>query len=303
MTAGPRRPMARFRRLSTLAALPAVAGCTATPSALACTAGEPRALPEAIHETSGATWSSRDDAVFWTLNDGSEGVLYAVDTTGALVARVETRGRRLRDTEDLAGAPCQAGYCLYLADTGDNAEAREAVAVYRVPEPDPESGTIDRTAFPIRFPDGPRDVEALFVLPGERVHLVTKGRNNPPTLYRYPGPLVADSVVTLERLNALGTRPASFTRRITGASWIPGTEDLVMIRSYESLQLYRVTSSGMEQVQGSDLTLRQLQEAQGEALAAHGDGRVILTSEAGPVASRGTLRILRCALRPTPGAG
>ncbi|HSG49343.1 MAG TPA: hypothetical protein VLA43_16095, partial [Longimicrobiales bacterium] len=235
---------------------------------------------------------------FWTLNDGSEGVLYAVDTTGALVARVETRGGRLRDVEDLAGAPCPAGYCLYLADTGDNAERRESVAVYRVAEPAPGAEAVDRTGFPMRFPDGPRDVEALFVLPGERLHLVTKGRNHPPTLYRYPGPLVADSVVTLERLNALGTRSASFTGRITGASWIPGTEDLVMVRSYESLQVYRITDAGMERIRGSELTLRQLQEAQGEAVAAHADGRVLLTSEAGPVASRGTFRILRCQVDP-----
>lgn len=303
MTPGVRGRPAPVRPLLAVAALGALAGCTSTTAALACTAGGPRAVPGAIHETSGAAWSAHDAALFWTVNDGSEGALYAVDTTGTLVARVETQGGRLRDVEDLAGAPCPAGYCLYLADTGDNAERREAVAVHRVREPAPESGSADRTAFPMRFPDGPRDVEALIVLPGERIHLVTKGRNHAPTLYRYPGPPVPDSLVTLERLNALGTGPASFTGRITGASWIPGTEDLVMIRSYESLHLYRITAAGMERVRGGELTLRQLQEAQGEAVAAHEDGRVVLTSEAGPVASVGTFRILRCQVDTAGGRG
>lgn len=281
-------------RLLALLALPALAACSATGGTLACTAGEARGLPEALHESSGVAWSAADPALYWTVNDGGDGILHALDTTGAQLGSVATRGSRLRDVEDLAGAPCPEGYCLYLADTGDNGEGRPEVAIHRLPEPALDAATAERVAFPMRFPDGPRDVEALFVLPGERVFLVTKGRNHPPTLYRYPGTLRADTVVMLERLNAMGTRPASLASRITGASHVPGTEDRVLIRSYDALYLYRVTDAGMERVPEADVTLRPLQEAQGEAVAAHRDGRVLLTSEAGPVASRGTVRLLRC---------
>lgn len=285
-------------RVLLAAILPAVAACSTGRPPLSCTAGEPRALPESLPESSGVVWSARDAALFWTMNDGSDGTLHAVDTTGALVGRVETTGPRLRDVEDLSGGPCDQGYCLYLADTGDNEERRETVSIYRLAEPAPDAGSVGRTRHPVRFPDGPRDVEAMFVLPGERIHLVTKGREHPPTIYRYPGPLLEDSVVTLEAVAALGDRPASFSGRITGASRAPGSSELVLVRSYESMMVYRVGEGGVESVGQGVLNLRSLQEAQGEAVGANDDGRVILTSEAGPLAPRATFRILRCTLDP-----
>lgn len=291
MTSGDRR--GSYLRLASIAASVLLAGCSATAS-LACMAGPGRAVPEDVPETSGAAWSRRDPGLFWTVNDGPEGILYAVDTLGALRARIPTEGRRLVDVEDLAGGDCGPSYCLYLADTGDNDERRAVVTIYRVEEPALEGGPVSRTAFPVRFPDGPRDVEALMVFPGEQLYLVSKGRSEAPTLYRYPGTLVADTVVVLERLNSMGLGPASFSGRITGATWIPGTTELALIRSYQSLYLYRVMPEGLSGVPGGELTLRHLQEAQGEAVAADGLGRVILTSEAGPLGTRATFRMLRC---------
>ncbi|MDT8340108.1 MAG: hypothetical protein RQ751_01230 [Longimicrobiales bacterium] len=296
--ARPARPRRRVLLAGTVPVLPVLipvlAGCATGAATLSCLAGETRALPGALDESSGAAWSGRDGGVFWTVNDGGQGDLFAVDTTGALLARIETEGSRLRDVEDLAGAPCPPGYCLYLADTGDNDERRDQVALHRLAEPDLDDDQVERTAFPMRFPDGPRDVEALIVLPGERVFLVTKGRAHPPTVYRYPGPLTADSVRTLEALSVIGRGPSTFMGRITGASHVPGTADQVLIRSYESLTLYRLSDAGLESLPGSRLSLTSLEEAQGEAVAADGSGRVLLTSEAGPLAARGTFRILRC---------
>jgi hypothetical protein len=247
-----------------------------------------------VDESSGAAWSGRRPDVFWTVNDGSEGVLYAVDTTGALLGRVETTGFRLLDVEALAGGPCGGEYCLYLADTGDNQERRDQIAVHRLREPEVPVTSARRLAFPARFPDGARDVEALFVLPGERVYLLSKGRSVPPTLYRYPGPLRPDSVVVLEAVGTIGRRPATFTGRITGATGMAGADDLVLVRSYESMELMQVGRDGIDPVPRSRLDLRFLQEAQGEAVAARDDGRVVLTSEAGPLTSRGSFRILDC---------
>ena len=285
------RPGAGLIASALLAA--AAAGCSG-PKSLACTTGPAVALPEALDESSGVAWSGGRADVFWTVNDGSEGVLYAVDTTGALLGRVETTGMRLQDVEALAGGQCGDQYCLYLADTGDNLERRDQVAVHRLPEPGVSASSAQRRAFPARFPHGARDVEALFVLPGERVYLLSKGRTAAPTLYRYPGPLGADSVVVLESVGALGRRAASFTGRITGATRMTGADDLVLIRSYESMELLQVTPEGIRSVPGSRLDLRFLQEAQGEAVSARDDGHVVLTSEAGPLTSTGTFRILDC---------
>ena len=264
-----------------------------------------------LDESSGAAWSGRRADVFWTVNDGDQGVLFAVDTLGRTVGAWETRGRRIRDVEALASGPCPDGPCLYMADTGDNGEERDQVSIHRLPEPilrgtpdaasapagpDGRRGAVERTAFPIRFPDGPTDVEALFVLPGERVFLVSKGRTRPVRLYRYPGPLRPDTVVTLEALAPLGDRAPGFTGRVTGASAVPGSADLALVRTYESMELYRVTDSGLESLPGGRLSLRSLLEPQGEAVAVREDGTVVLTSEEGPLSSGSEMRLLRCEL-------
>lgn len=270
----------------------ALAAC-GSGTALVCTTSPERPLPREVIESSGAAWSARDPAVVWTINDGPDGVLYAVDTTGAPVGRVETTGPRLRDVEDLAIGPCGEESCLYIADTGDNGEVRDSVAIHRLVEPAFDAESAERTVFPMRFPGGPADVEAVLVLPGERVYLVSKGRTEPPTLYRYPGPLTPDSTVYLERLNSIGTRPASFTGRITGASVIPDT-DLVLVRSYVALHLFRLGEGGLEETAGSSLNLRPLDETQGEAVAADATGRVVLTSEGNRLRPTPSMRIMRC---------
>ena len=58
------------------------------------------------------------------------------------------------------------------------------------------------------LPDGPRDIEAMYVLPTDQVFFVTKGRNHPVTIYRYPLPLRSGDVVTLEEVQRLTTGSA-----------------------------------------------------------------------------------------------
>ncbi|UCC26431.1 MAG: hypothetical protein JSU98_04865 [Gemmatimonadales bacterium] len=277
-------------------------GC-ARATALVCTAAPGLPLPEEIVETSGAAWSGREAGLFWTHNDGREGVLYAVDTTGALRARVELEGARIRDAEDLAAAPCGDSHCLYLADTGDNQERRSTVQILRLEEPTLEAraATVDR--FPVSFPGGPRDVEALVVLSGERIYLVSKGRREPITVYRYPGPLQPDSLVVLEPVRALDDDPPAFASRISGASAVPGRDDLLLIRSYERLRLVEMGEDGPTPYPDGELNLIPLLEAQGEAVAVRADGRVILTSEAGPLTPMPGMRLLQCTFPPERTSG
>ena len=147
-------------------------------------------LPRELEESSGVAVSRRRPGVFWTHNDDSS-VLHAIDATGSILASFRIRPP-LSDWEDIAVAECpHAGSCLYLADLGDNQERRAPgnVRILRSAEPEASrAGPLEAEVFPIRLPDGPRDVEALLVFPGERVHVVTKGRNHAITVYRYPPP-------------------------------------------------------------------------------------------------------------------
>lgn len=67
------------------------------------------------------------------------------------------------------------------------------------------------------LPDGPRDIEAMYVLPTDQIFFVTKGRNHPVTIYRYPSPLRSEGVgfgangaIVLNSESVGGPRP-SFT--------------------------------------------------------------------------------------------
>lgn len=245
-----------------------------------------------LHESSGIAVSLRHGGIYWTHNDAGS-VLFAVDGSGAVVARLPVRPR-LRDWEDLAVSGClQGGSCLYLADLGDNYEERTHGRILRLPEPDPAApDTVRPEVFPVRLPDGARDIEALLVLPGERVLVVTKGRNHPVTVYRYPGPLRPDTV-TLEEVQRLSENPRILPRQVTGGAVSPHG-GLVALRTYEALQFYRVVSDTLVPLEGGLVNLRPLLEPQGEGVGIGLDGAVVLASEGGPAGAPGSLSFMSC---------
>jgi hypothetical protein len=255
-------------------------------------------LPPEVRETSGIAVSGRDGEILWTHNDdGAE--IYAIDRRGRVLARhaLDVAARDLpRDLEDIAAAPCADGSpCLYLADTGDNAERREAgsARILRVREPLAGSGgVLEADVFPVRFPDGPRDTEAIFVLPGERVYLVTKGRSHGVTVYRYPAPLRPDTVA-LEEVQRLTGGEQSLLDQVTGASASPSGAT-VAIRTYQALRFYGVVGDSLVVVPNGTVNLRPLGEIQGEGVSLSADGRVLLTSEGGPLGGPAALSQLRC---------
>lgn len=272
-----------LRALAPLAILSASASCApALAQDIACTTeGEVVRLPGRLDESSGIAQSTFDEEVFWSHSDsGSDAVLYAFDLTGERVGRVEV-DIRARDWEDVAIAPCGDQSCMYVADTGDNKEDRTSVWLLRFPEPDPHTESeVDPERIRIRLPDGPRDMEALIVLPDESVYLTTKGRNHQVTVYRYPGPLRPDSVVTLEEVQTLSAGPMAPTRFVTGGDASPDGS-LVALRTYTSLEFFSWTPEGTLSPLGDGFVdLRTLGEPQGEGVAFATHDRLMLTTEA-----------------------
>lgn len=295
-------------------------------------------LPPEIPESSGLVFGVEHPNLLWTMNDsGGAPELFALDRAGRLVGRVRVAGARNVDWEDMAQGACPtstpgrpsnpAGLaeshersCLYVADVGDNLEVRDVLTIYRVPEPNPwDLSTELATGFPLRFPHGPRDVEAIFLLPGEQLYLVTKGRNHPVEVYRYPGSLRADELVTLEWVQNLTERVPRGAGLVTGGSATPAG-DRVALRSYASLFLYRVTDDfqlrarsdlppaapgmgtlPMERTNPLDshplleVNLLPLREPQGEAVAFGPGDTIAVSSEQGPGAVQsGSLLFLSC---------
>lgn len=277
-----------------------VAGCTVEP-ARATDPCDARAasidLPAEVAEISGIAASRRYPGVYWTHNDsGGEPVVFALDGSGRVLGRVRVSGARNRDWEDIALGPCPDGTCLYIADTGDNRLRRSDAAIYRVPEPAPgDSASRPAERFKLRFPDGPRDVEAVYVLPDTTIYLVGKGRGHPIALYRAAPPF--GDVVDLEEIQRFGTTAAALADQVTGAAATPDGR-WVTIRSYTSLRFYHPEPDGRlaPALDGAVVDLQPLAEPQGEGVEILEDGTVLLTSEAGVAGIPATLTRLRCRL-------
>jgi hypothetical protein len=281
----------------TAAAVLLAAGCNGwgRGGAAGCAVSEgPRPLPESLNETSGVAPSLRSPGIYWTHSDDTgPAVILAVKSDGSVVGRVELEGVQVFDAEDIASGSCVAGSCLYLADVGDNYNERDTIAVYRVSEPEARDGTVRSERIPILLPDGARDVESIFLLPGERLFLVTKGREQAIAVYRYPRPLRPDSVVTVEEVQQLSENARVLPRQVTGASAAPDGS-VVVLRTYETLLFHRWDGAKLVPIEGGTVNLRSLREAQGEGVGVGNDGLVVLTSEGGPARAAGSITVLRC---------
>ncbi|HUE97208.1 MAG TPA: hypothetical protein VMN39_11135 [Longimicrobiaceae bacterium] len=257
----------------------------------------PVPLPDVLTEASGFAVSRNHPGVIWSHNDsGGEAELVAVDSGGRLLGRVAVAGAENRDWEDLALGPCPAGECLYIADIGDNQGRHQEVVIYRVPEPSPVSArTAAADPLRARYPDGPRDAEALFLLPPDRLYLVTKGTHGPIEIFAFGTLPATDQPVTLELVAALSAGPVPLPDQVTAAdASADGT--WVAIRTYTSLLFYstdRLLAGELAEPIRFDLA--SLGEAQGEALALGPGGSVVLGSEGVASGFPGTIAVLWCA--------
>jgi hypothetical protein len=225
--------------LGTLVAL--FGSCAPAPLVPPCSIAQPNLpLSRDIVESSGLALSRRTPGVLWTHNDsGHEPYLYAVDSTGATLGRVRVTGATLIDWEDMASGPCDAGNCLFIGDIGDNSGRRDSISIYVVPEPAPtDTATAPATVLTLRYPDHPRDAEAMFVLPNGDLYLVSKGRRDSVALFRISKAAQQPvTLTTLERVRALWPRPRDGDDRVTGASASPDGRRIA-IRTYRTLVVF-----------------------------------------------------------------
>jgi hypothetical protein len=262
-------------------------------AALSCAAPEHiAALPAAIREASGIAPARNAPGHFWVHNDSEgEPALYALDARGAVVARVSVPSVEQFDWEDIATAACGEENCVYVADIGDNFHRRTDIAILRFAEPplrDGEVANVER--FPVQYPDGPHDAEAVFVLPDGRLFIVTKGRDTAAAVYRYPGTL-RPGLVTLERVQQLTAGIVQMPDMVTGAASAPDGAT-VAIRTYSAVRLYHMDGDSLTSIGSARLS--PAGEPQGEGIALGADGDMFLVSEMGPMRGAAPLTRIRC---------
>ncbi|MGQ0814129.1 MAG: hypothetical protein ACT4O1_06650 [Gemmatimonadota bacterium] len=235
-------------------------------------------LPAELSEVSGIALSRRTPGIFWIHNDDDPAVLFAIDTTGTIKARVAVSGLAGIDWEDLAAAPCGDDSCLFIGDIGDNLQTRDDRAIYRVVEPK----LTDRvTTKPIRYsfrtPDKSHDAESLIVMPDGRFYLVSKGRSGPITVFAFPQPPDSTSEAELAAVATLSEGLVQLPDMATGGAAVD--ENTVAIRTYSALQFYSIAGNRFTPLYEASFDLRSLDEPQGEGIAVRADGVVFLVSE------------------------
>ncbi|HEX5075503.1 MAG TPA: hypothetical protein VFW03_19990 [Gemmatimonadaceae bacterium] len=270
-----------------------------------------------VPEASGVAFSARTPGVAWTHNDSSKPIVYALSDKGALLGSVHVTGAEIVDWEDIAVAPCPGGSCLYIADIGDNRASRSSITIYRTPEPAPDAKATDQVeTLHAKYPDRPRDAEALIVLPKGDMFVVTKGEDGPSYLYRVPTPFRNGATVTLEWIGHVestggvakggaqkqGKRTGRSKRsdRITGAGASPDGR-WVVLRTHGYVSFFAADEfvrGTARQVLRFDVT--PLQEPQGEGIAIANNGALLLVGEGGGKKKPGTFARASCTLPPPP---
>ena len=271
-------------------------------------------LPDVLRESSGLAVSRTQPGVLWSHNDSGDGPnLYAIDSSGRLLAIITVANAANIDWEDMASGPCPASLlakttsrCLYLADTGDNDRVRKELTVYVVVEPlvarvDPMPSTVVAQSFRYRYPDGPDDCEAIAVLPNGDVMFVSKGRSGTIDFFgmtagRVASALTSGEMLTAEHWGNTGIRPdGAIGRLVTGAAVSPDGMTLA-VRTYTEVFFYGAVQDGREPVRWRDLGRPCFlgdAEPQGEAIDYLDDRTLLLTSETAR-GRPGTIHRLQC---------
>ncbi len=160
----------------------------------------------ALDELSGLAVSRLNPGIVWTHEDsGGAAELYALDATGATVATVHVTGVANEDWEDLAIAPCAAGWCLVVGDIGDRGTDRAAFAVLRVVEPlldGTREYSVLPDVLPYTWPGTVEDAESLALFPDGTPLILSKRTDATAGLYRLPA-----GARVLEPLASVGTGP------------------------------------------------------------------------------------------------
>ena len=226
--------------------------------------GDPRVL-----EASGLAASQRHAGVLWTHNDSGDAArLFAIGRDGRVLATLRFAGVQARDWEAMAvGRDDRGEPALFAGDIGDNLGVWPSVTVYRVAEPARlRDATVRAQRYRLRYPDGPRDAEALLVDPrGNRLYVASKDEAG-GSLYQAPAELRGDRVNLLRRV---GRVPAS----VTDGAYSPDGR-LLVLRDYRAAYVYAARGGRLATV---PLPLQQ----QGESIAFSADGGSLLVGSEG----------------------
>jgi hypothetical protein len=243
------------------------------PATTRCQISDPR-LPE----LSGLV--SAGDAML-AMNDGGDRLEVYVLDGACTVADVRSADVDPYDPEDMALA---ADGTVWLADTGDNNQSRQTVALIGLR---PDGGT---TLTRLTYPDGPHDAEALLLAPDGTPYVVTKEVLGASTVYRPDGPLADGATLAMSEVLSLGFTltgtPGGPVGRagqllVTGGA-VSADGQLVALRTYTDAYVWPLTGSDVVgALSGAPVRVPLPNSPQGEAITFAANNRDLLVSGEG----------------------
>jgi len=254
-------------------------------------------------EASGLAPSLRRAGTYYINNDsGNTPELHLVDSSGKHLGSVWVDGVPNQDWEACASFRHGGRAWLLIADTGDNDQNRAQVMIHVIEEPDPallkpERPLHVRATRTLRFkyPQGPRDCEAVAACAQDgKIYLVSK-RSHPPALYSLPlhadgsEPLTATKLCDLAWLKTTGgasallpTPRGRFSHQPTALDISQDGRRAVLLTYGEPWYFERKQGQPWEQVlaqPGTRVPGNKLPQAEAACLSA--DGRYIFVTTEG----------------------
>jgi hypothetical protein len=230
-----------------------LAGCIVGGALLGCAAAEsprPRLagvlLDGELDETSGLAAARVHDNALWLIEDGGNPArLHAASRRGRPLASFPVAGVTATDWEDLAAFELDGRPYLLIADTGDNGGLRRTLLLHVVPEPRALRGRRAlRPAWSIafRWPDGPRDCEAVAVDAARGEVLLLSKKRRPVELFTVPLRPRGSGLQTARRVATLpsATRgPGAVGSYVTSADLSPDGLTLAVLTYRDILRYSR----------------------------------------------------------------
>ena len=249
-------------------------------------AAEPTVAPVApgqIDEASGMADSRSQPGNLWIEQDsGNPAELALLGYDGKLKGKISVPKFTNNDWEELASGPgpnAGTNY-IYIGDIGDNNAQRNICQIYRLPEPanlQTPITQIERINF--RYPDGPRDAEAMFVDPQTKdIYIISKRETN-PHLYRLAYPQNINELLEAQSFGELPSFGGGLTNYVTGAAISPDGQE-ILIRTYTGVFYWKRSKdqSIADALQyGTRRQMPYRQEPQGEAVCFDKDGKGYFT--------------------------
>ncbi len=225
-----------------------------------------------IDEASGIAASKKNQNVLWLHNDsGDSARIFAINQNGKHLGVFSLTGVANRDWEDISvgPGPNPAKDYLYIAEIGDNLAQYDMKYIYRISEPQVNAyqqpvyvtlGNPDIIKF--KYPDGPRDAEALFIDPLTKdIYIISKRENN-VRVYLLSYPQSLKDTLTPEFITELPV-----TQIVAGDISFDGRE--ILLKDYDNIYYWKreINQSVAEAfIQNQFYNLPYIREPQGEGI-------------------------------------